>query len=56
MTMVITYQGAIQLRRFGADIYTIDLTVISLLREMAVLITAIMVAGRSGARLPPRSA
>lgn len=48
MTMVITYQGAIQLRRFGADIYTIDLTVISLLREMAVLITAIMVAGRSG--------
>ena len=48
MTMVITYQGAIQLRRFGADIYTIDLTVISLLREMSVLITAIMVAGRSG--------
>jgi phospholipid/cholesterol/gamma-HCH transport system permease protein len=48
MTMVITYQGAIQLRRFGADIYTIDLTVISLLREMGVLITAIMVAGRSG--------
>ena len=48
MTMVIAYQGAIQLRRFGADIYTIDLTVISLLREMAVLITAIMVAGRSG--------
>jgi phospholipid/cholesterol/gamma-HCH transport system permease protein len=48
MTMVITYQGAIQLRRFGADVYTIDLTVISLLREMGVLITAIMVAGRSG--------
>ena len=48
MTMVVTYQGAIQLRRFGADIYTVDLTVISLLREMSVLITAIMVAGRSG--------
>ena len=48
MTMVITYQGAIQLRRFGADIYTVDLTVISLLREMSVLITAIMMAGRSG--------
>lgn len=48
MTMVVTYQGANQLRRFGADIYTVDLTVISLLREMAVLITAIMVAGRSG--------
>jgi len=48
MTMVIAYQGAIQLRRFGAEIYTIDLTVISLLREMGVLVTAIMVAGRSG--------
>jgi phospholipid/cholesterol/gamma-HCH transport system permease protein len=48
MTMVVTYQGAIQLRRFGADLFTVDLTVISLLREMSVLITAIMVAGRSG--------
>ena len=37
-----------KLRKFGADIYTIDLTVISLLREMGVLVTAIMVAGRSG--------
>ncbi len=48
ISMVITYQGAVQLRKFGADIYTIDLTVISLLREMSVLVTAIMVAGRSG--------
>jgi phospholipid/cholesterol/gamma-HCH transport system permease protein len=48
ISMVISYQGAVQLRKFGADIYTIDLTVISLLREMAVLTTAIMVAGRSG--------
>jgi len=48
ISMVITYQGAVQLRKFGAATYTIDLTVISLLREMAVLITAIMVAGRSG--------
>jgi phospholipid/cholesterol/gamma-HCH transport system permease protein len=48
ITMVITYQGAVQLRRFGADVYTVDLTVISLLREMGVLVTAIMVAGRSG--------
>jgi len=48
MAMVVTYQGANQLRRFGADIYTVDLTVISLLREMSVLVTAIMVAGRSG--------
>jgi phospholipid/cholesterol/gamma-HCH transport system permease protein len=48
ISLVISYQGAVQLRKFGADIYTIDLTVISLLREMAVLVTAIMVAGRSG--------
>jgi phospholipid/cholesterol/gamma-HCH transport system permease protein len=48
ISMVITYQGSIQLRKFGADIYTIDLTAISLLREMGVLVTAIMVAGRSG--------
>lgn len=48
ISMVISYQGAVQLRKFGADIYTVDLTVISLLREMAVLVTAIMIAGRSG--------
>ena len=48
ISMVITYQGAVQLRKFGAVIFTIDLTVIALLREMGVLITAIMVAGRSG--------
>jgi phospholipid/cholesterol/gamma-HCH transport system permease protein len=48
ISMVITYQGFIQLRKFGAVIYTVDLTVISLLREMGVLVTAIMVAGRSG--------
>lgn len=48
ISMVISYQGANQLQKFGADIYTVDLTVVSLLREMAVLVTAIMVAGRSG--------
>ncbi|MDB5491622.1 MAG: hypothetical protein JWO78_1471 [Micavibrio sp.] len=48
MSMVISYQAAIQLQKFGADIFTIDLSVISILREMGVLITAIMVAGRSG--------
>lgn len=48
VTMVIFYQGASQLQRYGADLFTIDLTVVSLLREMGVLITAIMVAGRSG--------
>ncbi len=48
ISAVIFYQGATQLQKLGADIYTIDLTVISLLREMALLMTAIMVAGRSG--------
>lgn len=48
ISMVISYQAATQLQKFGANIFTIDLTVISLLREMGVLITAIMVAGRSG--------
>ena len=47
-SMVISYQAATQLQKFGANVFTIDLTVISLLREMGVLITAIMVAGRSG--------
>lgn len=47
-TMVLFYQGASQLQRYGADLFTINLTVISLLREMGVLITSIMVAGRSG--------
>lgn len=48
ISMVIAYQAATQLEKFGANIFTIDLTVISLLREMGVLVTAIMVAGRSG--------
>lgn len=48
ISMVIAYQAATQLQKFGANLFTIDLTVISLLREMGVLVTAIMVAGRSG--------
>ncbi len=48
ISMVVSYQAATQLQKFGANIFTIDLTVISLLREMGVLVTAIMVAGRSG--------
>ena len=41
-------QGAAQLRQFGAEIYTINLTGRLALRELGVLMTAIMVAGRSG--------
>jgi len=48
ISVVIAYQGSFQLRKFGAEIYTIDLVAISVLREMGVLVTAIMVAGRSG--------
>lgn len=48
ISVVLAYQGATQLQQFGADIYTVDLVVLSVLREMGVLLTAIMVAGRSG--------
>ena len=46
--IVIAYQGADQLQQFGAEIFTIDLLGFSTLREMGVLMTAIIVAGRSG--------
>ena len=46
--VVIAYQGADQLRRFGAEIFTVNLLGVSVLRELGVLITAIIVAGRSG--------
>ena len=46
--IVIAYQGADQLRRFGAEIYTVDLLGVGILRELGVLMTAIIIAGRSG--------
>jgi phospholipid/cholesterol/gamma-HCH transport system permease protein len=46
--VVMAYQGAVQLRSFGAQIYTVDLLAVSILREFGVLLTAIIVAGRSG--------
>ncbi len=46
--VVMAYQGADQLRRFGAEIFTVNLLGISILREIAILLTAIVVAGRSG--------
>lgn len=45
---VIAQQGAVQLRRFGADIFTVNLIAIIFLREVGILLTAIIVAGRSG--------
>lgn len=46
--MVIAQQGAVQLRQFGAEVFTINLVGRLTLREMGLLMTAIMVAGRSG--------
>jgi phospholipid/cholesterol/gamma-HCH transport system permease protein len=46
--VVVAFQGADQLKRFGAEIFTVDLLGLSVLREMGVLLTAIIVAGRSG--------
>jgi phospholipid/cholesterol/gamma-HCH transport system permease protein len=45
---VIAYIGAQQLEQFGAEIFTVDLVTVGVLREMGVLLTAIIVAGRSG--------
>lgn len=46
--MVLTYQMGLQLKNYGANIYIADLLGIAILREFAPLMTAIIVAGRSG--------
>ncbi|WP_088278653.1 MlaE family lipid ABC transporter permease subunit [Ideonella sp. A 288] len=46
--VVIAYQGADQLRQYGANIFVADLVGLSMLREFAPLMTAIVIAGRSG--------
>jgi phospholipid/cholesterol/gamma-HCH transport system permease protein len=46
--IVLAYQGADQLKRFNAEIYTIDFLGVGFLRELGGLVTAIIVAGRSG--------
>jgi phospholipid/cholesterol/gamma-HCH transport system permease protein len=48
ISVISAYIGAQQLRPFGAEIYTVDLVTIGVLRELGVLLTAIMVAGRTG--------
>jgi phospholipid/cholesterol/gamma-HCH transport system permease protein len=48
ISVIIAYLGAQQLARFGADIFVVDLVTIAVLREMGVMLTAIIVAGRSG--------
>lgn len=46
--LVIVQQGAYQLRQFGAEVFVVNLIGISALRELGILLTAIIVAGRSG--------
>jgi len=48
MGIVLAYQSARQLEQFGANIFMVDLVANSILRELGVLLAAIMVAGRSG--------
>ena len=48
VSVIIAYIGASQLRGFGATIYTVNLITVGVLRELGVLLTAIIVAGRSG--------
>jgi phospholipid/cholesterol/gamma-HCH transport system permease protein len=46
--VVLAFQGSVQLRQFGAEVFVVDLIAISMLRELGILLTAIIVAGRSG--------
>ena len=47
--MILAYLGAVQLQQFGAEIYVANLVMIGMLREMGVLMTAVVMAGRTGA-------
>lgn len=48
ISIIVAYMSAQQLRNFGAEIFVVDLVTIGVLRELGVLLTAIIVAGRSG--------
>lgn len=47
--IILAYQAAAQLRQFGADIYVADMVGLAMVREMGPLMTAIVLAGRTGA-------
>lgn len=47
--MILAYLGAVQLQQFGAEVYVANLVTIGILREMGVLMTAVVMAGRTGA-------
>jgi len=46
--IVVAYQSAVQLKTYGANIFIVDALGISILRELAPMLTAVIVAGRSG--------
>jgi len=48
MGVVIAYQGADQLQRFGANVFIVELVGLSMVRELSPLLVAIIIAGRSG--------
>jgi phospholipid/cholesterol/gamma-HCH transport system permease protein len=48
ISVILAYMGAQELRQFGAEVFVVDLVTIGVLRELGVLLTAIIVAGRSG--------
>ncbi|MFP7569976.1 ABC transporter permease [Marivita sp. S2033] len=45
--VVLAFQGSVQLRQFGAEVFVVDLIAISILRELGILLTSIIVAGRT---------
>jgi phospholipid/cholesterol/gamma-HCH transport system permease protein len=45
--VVLAFQGSTQLRQFGAEVFVVDLIAVSVLRELGILLTAIIVAGRT---------
>ncbi len=47
--MIFAFVGVMQLEAFGAGIYTADLVAVAMVREMAPIMTGIMMAGRTGA-------
>ncbi|MBN2857728.1 MAG: ABC transporter permease [Candidatus Delongbacteria bacterium] len=49
--LILSLQSAAQLRQFGANIYLVDLIVIGMILEMGPMITAVIVAGRSGSAI-----
>ncbi len=46
--IVIAYQGSVQLRSYGANIFIVELVTLTIVRELAPMMTAIIIAGRTG--------